>query len=90
MLATIIKGKAAAQTTIAIVETFAKMRELSRNIKELTITKDELKKDGLLKKSGEIIAEILEDDMKVSDTETFIEVNFAVLKFRHTIKKKKN
>ena len=54
------------------------------------MSKDEVKKDGLLKKSGEIIAEILEDDMKVSDTETFIEVNFAVLKFRHTIKKKKN
>lgn len=66
------------------------MRELSRNIKQLSVTKDEVKKDGLLKKSGEIIAEILEDDMKVTDTETFIEVNFAVLKFRHTIKKKKN
>ena len=54
------------------------------------MSKDEVKKDGLLKKSGEIIAEILEDDLKVSDTETFIEVNFAVLKFRHTIKKKKD
>jgi len=72
------------------IETFAKMRELSRNIKELTVTEDKAMKDGLLKKSGEIIAEILEDDLKVTDTETFIEVNFAVLKFRHTIKKKKN
>ena len=90
MLATILKSKSATQTTLAIIETFAKIRELSRNINELSVTKDEVKKDGLLKKSGEIIAEILEDDMKVSDTETFIEVNFAVLKFRHTIKKKKN
>lgn len=90
MLATILKSKTATQTTLAIIETFAKIRELSRNIKELSVTKDEVKKDGLLKKSGEIIAEILEDDLKVSDTETFIEVNFAVLKFRHTIKKKKD
>lgn len=90
MLATILKSKTATKTTLAIIETFAKMKKLSRNIKELSVTKDEVKKDGLLKKSGEIIAEILEDDMKVSDTETFIEVNFAVLKFRHTIKKKKN
>ena len=90
MLATILKSKTATQTTLAIIETFAKMRELSRNIKELTVTKDKATKDGLLKKSGEIIAEILEDDLKVTDTETFIEVNFAVLKFRHTIKKKKN
>ena len=90
MLATILKSKTATQTTLAIIETFAKMRELSRNIKELTVTEDKAMKDGLLKKSGEIIAEILEDDLKVTDTETFIEVNFAVLKFRHTIKKKKN
>jgi phage regulator Rha-like protein len=90
MLATILRSKTATQTTLAIIETFAKMRELSRNIKELAVTKDKATKDGLLKKSGEIIAEILEDDLKVTDTETFIEVNFAVLKFRHTIKKKKN
>jgi len=90
MLATILKSKTATQTTLAIIETFAKMRELSRNIKELTVTEDKAMKDGLLKKSGEIIAEILEDDLKVTDTETFIEVSFAVLKFRHTIKKKKN
>ncbi|MFA5010613.1 MAG: ORF6N domain-containing protein [Ignavibacteria bacterium] len=89
MLATIIKSKAATKTTLAIIETFAKIRELSRNIKDLSVIEDEVKKDSLLKKSGKIIAEILEDDMKITDTETFIEVNFAVLKFRHTIKKKK-
>ncbi len=89
MLATILKSKSATHTTLAIIETFAKIRELSRNIKDLSVVKDEVKKDSLLKKSGKIIAEILEDDMKITDTETFIEVNFAVLKFRHTIKKKK-
>ncbi len=89
MLATIIKSKAATQTTLTIIETFAKIRELSRNIKELSTVKEQANKDSLLKKSGKIIAEILEDDMKITDTETFIEVNFAVLKFRHTIKKKK-
>jgi len=40
-------------------------------------------------KSGELIAEILDDSLSVSDTETTIELNFAVLKFKHTIKKKK-
>jgi hypothetical protein len=35
MLATILKSPIAAQTTIAIVETFAKMRELSRVISKL-------------------------------------------------------
>lgn len=35
------------------------------------------------------MAEILEADLSLSETETTIELNFAVLKFKHTIKKKK-
>jgi len=42
----------------------------------------------LMQKSGEIIAEILEDDLQTTDTETSIELNFAVLKFKHVIKRK--
>jgi hypothetical protein len=38
-------------------------------------------------KSGEIIAKILEDDLVTTDTETSIEINFAVLKFKHLIKR---
>jgi hypothetical protein len=43
----------------------------------------------LLQKSGELIAEILDDDLSSSETETTIELNFAVLKFKHTLKKSK-
>ena len=42
-----------------------------------------------MKKSGEIITELFDEDLQTSDTETTIELNFAVLKFKHTIKKKK-
>jgi hypothetical protein len=90
MLATVLKSKIATKTTLAIIETFAKIRELSSNINELAGIKDEIKKNSLLKKSGEIIAEILDDNMKVTDTETSIEINFAVLKFKHLVKKKKD
>ena len=41
-------------------------------------------------KSGEIIAEILEEDLSVNESETSIELNFAVLKLKHTLKRKKN
>ncbi len=88
MLATILKSPLAVQTTIAIIETFAKIRELSRNIKVLSDVKDESEQQSLMQKSGEIIAEILDDDLKTTDTETSIEINFAVLKFKHLIKKK--
>ena len=83
MLATILKSKTATKTTLAIIETFAKIRELSRNIKDLADIKDENKKNVMLKKSGEIISEILDDPprrMKVTDTETSIEINIAVFR----------
>jgi hypothetical protein len=40
MLATILKSPAAVQTTIAIVETFTKVRNLSQKINELTTVSD--------------------------------------------------
>jgi hypothetical protein len=43
----------------------------------------------MLRRSGEIIAEILDDDLVINGSETSIELNFAVLKFKHSIKKKK-
>lgn len=90
MLATILKSKKATETTIAIVETFVKMRELSRTVADLANVKEASKQKELMQKSGEIMAEILGEDLKTTDTETTIELNFAVLKFKHTITRKDN
>ncbi|MDR1023461.1 MAG: ORF6N domain-containing protein [Prevotellaceae bacterium] len=89
MLATILKSQVATQTTIAIVETFAKIRELARTVAEISETREEPKQKTLMQKSGEIIADILGDDLHVTDTETSIEINFALMKFKHTIKQRK-
>lgn len=89
MLATILKSRIATQTTLTIIETFAKIRKLSGNIKELAALTDKGKKQDLMQRSGELIAEILDDDLASKESETTIEINFAVLKFKHTIKKKK-
>jgi hypothetical protein len=88
MLATILKSPKATQTTIAIIETFAQIRELSRTVAELSEVKDEFAQRSLMQKGGEIIADILGDDLKTTDTETSIELNFAVLKFKHVVKRK--
>ena len=88
MLATILKSPQAVYATLAIIETFSKIRELSHNIKTLSNLKDKDEKQNLMQKSGEIIAELLDDDLQTTDTETSIELNFAVLKFKQTIKKK--
>jgi len=90
MIATILRSRKAVDATFAVIETFAKIRELSRSIKELSLAKDKAEQKSLMQKSGELIADIFDDDLQTSDTETSIELNFAVLKFKHTIKKKKS
>jgi len=89
MLATILKSSVATQATLAIIETFAKVRELNRAMTELTDNPDKSKKKSLMHKSGEIISELIDNDLNTSDTETTIELNFAVLKLKHTVKRKK-
>ena len=90
MLATILKSPKATQTTIAIIEAFAKLRQLTRNIKELSATRNKDAQKSLMKKSGGLITELFDDGLSVSGSETTIELNFAVLKLKHTIKKTKN
>ena len=88
MLATILKSREAVETTLMIIETFSKIRELSRTVKALSEVKDDAEQKGLMQRSGELIAQVLDEDLATNGTETTIELNFAVLKFKHTIKKK--
>ena len=89
MLATILKSPMATQTTIAIVETFAKIKELSRTVNRISESDDEQEQKGLIRHGGDILSDLLYQEVPVSDTETSIELNFAVLKLKHTIKRKK-
>src|ERR1035437_2078607 len=47
MLATILKSSQAVQATLSIIETFAKIRQLSRSIQELSIVKDQSANNGV-------------------------------------------
>ncbi len=87
MLATILKSKIAIQTSIAIIEAFAKIKELTSTINELSENPPKDQQQSLMQKSGEIISELLDNDLTTSESETTIEINFALLKFKHTIKK---
>jgi hypothetical protein len=87
MLATILKSPQATQTTLAIIEAFTKIRELGRNIKELATTTSEADKKQLMQKAGEAITDIFATDLEPSESETTYELNFAVLKFKHTVKR---
>src|ERR1035437_9425168 len=87
MLATILKSPQATESTFSIIETFAKIRELSRTITALSVTKNEADQKPLLQRSGELVSGLFDDQLQNSGTETSIELNFAVLKFKHTIKR---
>jgi hypothetical protein len=88
MLATVLKSPQATRATISVIETFSKIRELSRNIKTLAMSQDKNEQKSLVQKSGELITDVFDKDMQIKDTETSVELNFAVLKFKHTVKKK--
>lgn len=90
MLATIIKSKQATKATLQIIETFAKVREFSNVAKSLATEKSELKKQSLIKKSGQLIGDILNQEF-ADDTssETTIELNLAMIKIKHKIIKNK-
>ena len=90
MLATILKSQRATNTTIAIVETFAKIRELSKTISRLPDVQEKSHQKTLMQKSGEILAEILDDNiLEISEDEISLEVNLAIMKIKHTIKREK-
>ena len=86
MLATILKSKKAVQTTIAIINTFTQVRVMARTMEELQNAPDgeDLQKK-LLQKSGELMGEIIGQNLSTRAIETEIELNFAVVKIKHKI-----
>ena len=88
MLATILKGEKAIDTTIDIIEAFEKLSELQETVAELSRAPDEFQQKSLMQKGGEIMSELIGDNLAESDTETSFEINFAVMKFKHTVKRK--
>ena len=91
MLATILKSPRAVNTTIAIIESFARLRELSRNLSVIIDEEDEQKQKRLIKRSGELLNALLsnDDEGEVTETESSIELNLYALKMKRTVKKTK-
>ena len=88
MLATILNSPRAVQTTIAIVEAYAKLKELSRVIVEIPQQQEnkEVQKK-LVHRSGQIIEDLMSDVLPKQSSETTIELNLAMLKFRHSVRR---
>ena len=89
MLATVLKSERATAATFAIIETFAKVRGLKRELVELHKETD---KDVQAKKMhhfGEVLTDIVMPDLETTETESSLEINFIIGKIKHTVKRVK-
>ena len=89
MLATILKSEKATEVTFAIIETFAKVRGLKRELVELHKETDKQKQVSKMKHFGEVLSDIVMPDLKTSETESALELNFIIGKIKHTVKRVK-
>ena len=88
MLATILKSPKAVETTIAIVEAYAKLKELARVITEVPQHEDDkVVQQSLVQRGGQLAAELLSDTLPIQSSETSVELNLAMFKFKHTVKR---
>ncbi len=89
MLATSLKGARAKAATFAIIETFAKVRSLKRELIELHKEKDKDKQIEKMKHFGDVLTDIVMPDLTVAETESTLELNFIIGKIKHTVKRVK-
>ena len=87
MLATVLKGERARDITFAIIETFAKVRELKRELLELHKETDKAKQTSKMQHFGEVLTDIVMPDLQTSETESSLEINFLIGKIKHTVKR---
>ena len=88
MLATILKSPRATQTTIAIIDTFAKVKELSRCLSAMKEDTDMETKQSLVQRTGTLLNELINADDKDSNENVAMELNMMSVSL-HVKKNKK-
>lgn len=90
MLATILKGEQAVRTTLAIIETYAQVRAMVRDMEALQTLKDgSVEQATKLSQAGHKLASLIGDNLSTDSTKTTIELNLAVLKITHEVTRAK-
>lgn len=87
MLATILKSPRAVETTLSIVETYAKLRELACTMAVIPEVENETEQKSLLQRSGKLIDEILSEHLPKQSSETSFELNLAMFKLKHSVRR---
>ena len=87
MLATILKSERATAVTFAIIETFANVRNLKRELVELHTETDKRKQTDMIRHFGDALTDIVMPDLQTRETESSLEINFLIGKIKHSVKR---
>ena len=87
MLATILKSRQATAATFAIIETFAKVHELRRELVALHKGKGKAEQGEMIRQFGETLVDVVMPDFDTVETESSLELNFFIGKIKHTVKR---
>ena len=94
MLATILKSDRAIEATIAIVETFAKLKQLSNNIAYLNSVDAEVADpeviESTIEKSSGLLNDLFFSELPITSAETSVEFNVGFMKGKRTVKSDTN
>ena len=89
MLATILKSSTAVDVTFAIIETFAQVRNLKRELVALHREINPKEQTSKMQHFGRMLSDIIMPDLETSETESTLELNFFIGKIEHTVKRVK-
>lgn len=89
MLATILKSPKATQTTIAIIEAFAQIKELAQKVYALAQAKTESQKIDILDKSLDLFEDILDNELIISQKEAEVKIKLPFFEYTRKITKVK-
>ena len=90
MLATILKGDIATRATLAIVNTYAQVRSMVRDMEAIQTEKaGSPEQASLLTRAGHKLAGLIGDNLSTESRKTTIELNLALLKITHEVTQRK-
>jgi hypothetical protein len=95
MVATILKSKQSIEATFIIIETFSKMKKLSRNLNSISSKQSKNEQQQIIQESNHLLEEVIDiepvreiKDDNITEIETKVELNLGFAKISRVVKKK--
>lgn len=85
MLATILKSQRAIKTTIAIIDTFAQIKELTQAVYQFSKATTNQQRVKIFENSTQIIADLLDNELTVSQHETTFKIKLPFFEISRKI-----